>query len=225
MLLLVMLPSVSNMTLETLAIARGSTLVGDRPCGRSSRGPDRCQRDCLGRYDDRGRLRDHARVETRGPRGERVALEPTREEHAERLRRLRATPEVERWWEPGPEGWPQRTLEPVEQLTVLVDGEVAGYVQFGEEANPDARHADVDIFLGPAHQGRGLGTEVLRTVVRHLIEERGHHRITLYTSPKNGQAIRSYEKAGFRPVGVLRKAARSRVTGQWEDELLMELVT
>jgi hypothetical protein len=29
---------------------------------------------------------------------------------------------------------------------------------------------------------------------------------------------------GFRRVGVLRKSARSGVTGEWEDELLMELV-
>jgi len=156
--------------------------------------------------------------------GDGLVLEPTRPEHGDRLRELRACPGVERWWEPAPEGWPQRTDEAVEQLTVLVDGEVAGYIQYAEEADPDSRHADVDIFLGPEHQGRGLGTEALGLVVRHLIEERGHHRITLSTSPHNARAIRSYEKAGFRPVGVMRKAARSRVTGEWEDELLMELV-
>jgi aminoglycoside 6'-N-acetyltransferase len=156
--------------------------------------------------------------------GDGLVLEPTRPEHAARLRELRATPEVARWWDPAPEGWPQRTLEAVEQLTVLVDGEVAGYIQYAEEADPDSRHADVDIFLGPEHQGRGLGTEALGLGVRHLIEERGHHRITLSTSPRNARAIRSYEKTGFRPVGVMHKAARSRVTGEWEDELLMELV-
>jgi aminoglycoside 6'-N-acetyltransferase len=156
--------------------------------------------------------------------GDGLVVEPTRPEHGDRLRELRATPEVARWWDPAPEGWPQRTLEAVEQLTVLVDGEVAGYIQYAEEADPDHRHADVDIFLGSEHQGRGLGTEALGLVVRHLIEERGHHRVTLSTSPDNARAIRSYEKAGFRPVGVMRRAARSRVTGEWEDELLMELV-
>jgi aminoglycoside 6'-N-acetyltransferase len=147
-----------------------------------------------------------------------------REEHVERIRELHATPEVQRWWDPAPDGWPQRTEEPVEQLTVLVDGEIAGYVQFAEEADPDARHADVDIFLGPDHQGRGLGTEAMRRVARHLIEERGHHRITLSASPENERAIRSYEKAGFRRVGVLCRSARHRGTGEWKDELLMELV-
>jgi aminoglycoside 6'-N-acetyltransferase len=153
-----------------------------------------------------------------------IAVEPVRLEHAQRLRELRATPEVVRWWEPAPDGWPERTREPVEQLAVLVDGDVAGYVQFSEESDPDYRHADVDIFLGPGHQGRGIGPEALRVVVRDLVEERGHHRITLSTHPANDRAIRCYEKVGFRQVGVLRKAARSSVTGEWQDELLMELV-
>jgi aminoglycoside 6'-N-acetyltransferase len=163
-------------------------------------------------------------METQGPGGERLSLVPMREEHVHRIKELHATPEVQRWWDVAPEGWPQRTEDPVEQLTLLVDGEIAGYIQFSEESDPDYRHADVDIFLGPDHQGRGLGTEAMRLVVRHLIQERGHHRITLTASPENARAIRSYEKTGFRRVGVLRKASRSRATGEWEDELLMELV-
>lgn len=65
--------------------------------------------------------------------------------------------------------------------------------------------ASVDLFLDPALRGRGLGTEALRRVVRMLIEERGHHRITIDPATENLAAIRSYEKAGFRPVGVMRR--------------------
>jgi aminoglycoside 6'-N-acetyltransferase len=152
------------------------------------------------------------------------ALVPVRPEHADRLRALRATPEVARWWDPPTEDWPLRDEENLERLAVIVGGEVAGYVQFWEEPEPSARHADVDIFLGPDHQDRGLGTATMRAVIRLLTGERGHHRITLGTSPKNERAIRCYEKVGFRRVGVLRKASRSHLTGEWEDELLMELV-
>jgi aminoglycoside 6'-N-acetyltransferase len=158
------------------------------------------------------------------PRGERLSLEPVRPEHAERLRALRATPEVGRWWEPAPDGWPLKAEPNVHRFAVVVDGEVAGYVQFWEEPDPSSRHADVDIFLGLEHQDRGLGTETMRTVVRHLLDERGHHRVTLGTSLDNARAIRSYEKVGFRRVGVMRKSALSHLTGEWEDELLMELV-
>ena len=157
-------------------------------------------------------------------RSDRLLLEPVLPEHAERLRMLRATPEVARWWDPPPAGWPLNDEPDLHMLTVLVDGEPAGYIQFWEEPDPDAWHADVDIFLGRGAQGRGLGPEAMRTVIRYLVEDRGHHRITLGTSVENARAIRSYEKVGFRRVGVMRKAARSHRTGDWEDELLMEYV-
>jgi aminoglycoside 6'-N-acetyltransferase len=156
--------------------------------------------------------------------GDRLVLEPVRQEHVQRLRQLRATPDVARWWDPAPEGWPLEPEADLTRLALVVDGEVSGYVQFWEEPDPSGRHADVDIFLGPGAQGRGLGTEAMRTVVRHLIEDRGHHRITLGTSVDNKRAIHVYEKVGFRRVGVMRKAALNHLSGEWEDELLMELV-
>jgi aminoglycoside 6'-N-acetyltransferase len=163
-------------------------------------------------------------VELRTLRSDRLVLEPVRPEHAERLRLLRATPEVGRWWNPPPAEWPLDDEADLHMLTVVVDGVAAGYIQFWEEPDPDARHADVDIFLGPEVQGRGLGTEAMRTMVSYLVDDRGHHRVTLGTSVDNARAIRCYEKVGFRRVGVMRKAARSHLTGEWEDELLMEYV-
>jgi aminoglycoside 6'-N-acetyltransferase len=153
-----------------------------------------------------------------------VQLEPVRAEHAERLRALRESPEVARWWDPPPEGWPLEVEENDTHLAVVVDGDVVGYVQYWEEPDPTGRYADVDIFLGPGSQDRGLGTEVMRMVVRRLIEERGHHRITLSTSVDNARAIHVYEKLGFRRVGVMRKSSRRDLSEEWEDEWLMELV-
>jgi aminoglycoside 6'-N-acetyltransferase len=57
-------------------------------------------------------------------------------------------------------------------------------------------------------------------IVRHLVEERGHHRIRLSTAVDNARAIRVYEKVGFRPVGVTRKSNLNELSGEWEDELL-----
>ena len=152
-------------------------------------------------------------------------MEAIRPEHVDRLKEMRASPEVQRWgWEPPPNGWPLEPEPQVQRFVILRDGEPAGYLQFWEEPNPWGKHADVDILLGPAHQDQGLGTDAMRTIVRHLLEERGHHRITLGTSVENARAIRCYEKVGFRTVGTLRKAALSHLTGEWEDELLMELV-
>jgi len=157
-------------------------------------------------------------------RGERVVVVPVEPEHAERLRELRAHPEVARWWDPPPEGWPLGPEPDFERFAILLDGEPVGALQFWEEPEADLRHADLDIFLGPDHQDQGLGTEAMGVMIRHLIEGRGHHRITLSTAVDNARAIRVYEKLGFRRVGVTRKSQRRAETGEWEDELLMEYV-
>jgi aminoglycoside 6'-N-acetyltransferase len=153
-----------------------------------------------------------------------LQIEPVRSKHAERLRELRTVPEVARWWGPPPDDWPLGGEPGLQVFAILVDGEPAGAIQFWEEPDPGSRFADVDIFLGPEYQGRGLGTAAMRLIVRQLVEERGHHRVTLSTAVDNARAIRVYEKVGFRPVGVTRKSNLNELSGEWEDELLMEYV-
>jgi aminoglycoside 6'-N-acetyltransferase len=143
---------------------------------------------------------------------------------APELRRIRATPEVARWWGPAEADFPLGDEDEVTRLTVEVDGAVAGMVQFGEEVDPKYRHASIDLFLDPALHGRGIGTEVVRRVVRQLIDERGHHRITIDPAADNAAAIRAYEKVGFRPVGVMRRYERDVDGDGWHDGLLMELL-
>jgi aminoglycoside 6'-N-acetyltransferase len=149
---------------------------------------------------------------------------PAGPEHAERLRELRAHPEVAHWWGRPPDGWPLGPEPHIERFAIVADGEAVGAVQFWEESDPGSRCADVDIFVAPESQGRGLGTEAMRLIVRHLVEDRGHHRVTLSTAVDNARAIHLYEKAGFRPVGVTRKSSLNELSGEWEDELLMEYV-
>jgi aminoglycoside 6'-N-acetyltransferase len=149
---------------------------------------------------------------------------PVAPRHAERLRELRADPEVARWWDPPPEGWPLGPEPDVERFAIVAGGEPVGAVQFWEESDPGSRYADVDIFVAPESQGRGLGTEAMRLIVRHLVEDRGHHRVTLSTAVDNVRAIHVYEKVGFRAVGVTRKSNFNELAGEWQDELLMEYV-
>jgi aminoglycoside 6'-N-acetyltransferase len=109
-------------------------------------------------------------------------------------------------------------------MTVEVDGVVAGLIQFSEELEPMYKHAAIDLFLDPAFRGRGIGPEAIRQVVRELIDNRGHHRITIDPSVENEAAIRAYEKVGFRPVGVMRAHERAPDGSGWRDGLLMELL-
>jgi aminoglycoside 6'-N-acetyltransferase len=156
------------------------------------------------------------------PAGEFV-LRPLSPADAEELLRIHRTPGVARWWgEPDAEfPWDE---PPEQRLVIEVDGAVAGLVEYHEELEPGYRHAGIDIFLDPVHHGRGIGTEAVRRVARFLIEERGHHRLTIDPAAANAAAIRAYEKVGFRPVGIMRRYERDADGDGWHDGLLMDLL-
>jgi aminoglycoside 6'-N-acetyltransferase len=153
----------------------------------------------------------------------RMVLRPLAEGDAAELLRIHRTPEVLRWWDLPAEGFPWDEPEST-RWTIEVDGKVAGLIQFWEETEPKYRHAGIDLFLDPTLHGQGLGTEAVRRVVRHLIDARGHHRVTIDPAAANAAAIRAYEKAGFRRVGVMRRYERDVGGGGWHDGLLMELL-
>ena len=152
-----------------------------------------------------------------------MILRPLAPEDEAQLRRIHETPEVSRWWDLPDERFPFDEPEAT-RLTIEVDGAVAGMIQFTEELEPKYRHAGVDLFLDPALHGRGIGTEAVRRVARLLIDERGHHRITIDPAAANAAAIRAYEKVGFTRVGVMRSYERDAAGDGWHDGLLMELL-
>ena len=125
------------------------------------------------------------------------------------------------------EGYSRRGLIlcQVEVAVWLVEaaGAVVGIVMATEEADPQYRHASIDIALAAAGRGHGLGPAAVRTVARWLIDVRGHHRLTIDPSTANERAIAAYAKVGFRPVGTMRAYERWR-DGTWHDGLLMDLV-
>jgi aminoglycoside 6'-N-acetyltransferase len=167
--------------------------------------------------------RDDLRLEGAGTAPEMVLRAVARGDEGE-LRRIHATPEVARWWDPPEDGFPWTDDRDATRLTIDVEGAVAGLIQFYEELEPKYRHATIDVFLDRPFHGRGYGTEAVRRVVRHLIDERGHHRVTIDPAAANHAAIRAYEKVGFKPVGVLRAYERDSDGCGWHDSLLMDLL-
>ncbi len=139
------------------------------------------------------------------------------------LRRIHETPEVSLWWDLPEDDFPWDEPEAT-RFTIVVDGAVAGLIQFSEELEPKYRCASIDVFVDPAVHGRGVGTEAVRRVVRMLMDERGHHRITIDPAASNVVAVRAYEKVGFRRVGIMRNAERDADGRGWHDALMMELV-
>jgi aminoglycoside 6'-N-acetyltransferase len=153
-----------------------------------------------------------------------MVIRPLEERDAAELRRIHALPEVARWWGDPPEGFPLHDDPETTRQTIELDGSVIGLIDFFEEQTPRYRHATIDLFLDPAFHGRGLGTDAVRRVVRQLVDERRHHRITIDPAASNAVAIRAYEKAGFKPVGVMRGYERDNDGEGWHDALLMELI-
>ena len=157
-------------------------------------------------------------------RGKRVTLRPLDEADLDHLAPLLDAPGIAEWW--GTSDAAQKReglLYDGNAFAVMAEGELAGWLGFEEEDEPDYRHAALDLFLGPDHQGAGLGPDALRTAIRWLVTERGHHRFTIDPAAVNERAIRAYAAVGFRPVGIMRRYERSP-DGTWRDGLLMDLL-
>ena len=155
--------------------------------------------------------------------GPRVRLVPTVAAHHARLREIHLAPEVRRWWFRPALEFPEDE-DGVTNLTVLLaDGAVAGFAQWYSEDDWHYRHAGLDLFLDPALHGQGLGTEIVRVLCAHLIDDHGFHRLIIDPETENEVAIATYAKVGFRPVGVMRRYSRAE-DGEWKDGLLMDLL-
>src|SRR5699024_4500818 len=135
-----------------------------------------------------------------------------------------ATPQVRSVWgeEDASSQWPfDKTAT---AFAVLHRAAVIGMVQYHEETDPDYRHASIDIFLDPAIHGRGIGSDTVRVLAKHLFQDRGHHRVVIDPAAQNHAAIRCYQKVGFRPVGLMRQYERNTDGSGWHDGLLMDLL-
>jgi aminoglycoside 6'-N-acetyltransferase len=159
--------------------------------------------------------------------GRQVKLRPATEADVPELVRIRAAPEVLRWWRGGEDmmaAVADDLAQPdIETFVIENGGRVAGAIQWQAETDPDYRHASIDIYLDPAVHGQGLGSDAVRTLARHLIAAHGHHRLVIDPAADNTAAIRSYTKVGFRPVGVMRRYELG-LDGSWHDGLLMDLL-
>ncbi len=111
------------------------------------------------------------------------------------------------------------------------DGEPIGYIQFYEVAKEEKLtygYGDstelmygMDQFIGEsAYRDKGVGTLLVRSMVRYLMAEQGADRIVMDPQTWNELAIRCYEKCGFEKVKLL--PANEWHEGEYRDCWLIE---
>jgi RimJ/RimL family protein N-acetyltransferase len=97
-------------------------------------------------------------------------------------------------------------------------GDIGLYV-----VNWPGRDAFVGIGIGERDfWGRGYGTDAMNVILRYAFMEVNLRRVTLTVFEYNPRAIRSYEKAGFRHEGRLRRLLHR--DGRRYDELFMGIL-
>ena len=90
------------------------------------------------------------------------------------------------------------------------------------EWDREHRRAEVGFIVHPAHAGRGLATDAVRTALRFGVAEMGLHRVEADVDPDNAASLRLLERLGFRREGLLRD--RWFTFGTWKDTVLLGLL-
>ena len=159
-------------------------------------------------------------------RGDRVVLRGPTADDRDALEELFRDPPVATVWAITPQEIDEKLAggaDGVDVYLIDVDGEVAGLIQCHEETDPEYRHAGMDIVVLQRFHGTGAAVDALRTLARHLFDDRGHHRLVIDPAAHNARAIACYEKVGFKRVGVMRSYERGP-DGTWHDGLLMDML-
>ena len=91
------------------------------------------------------------------------------------------------------------------QAALLYEGSIAGAVGF-HSVNWQHGSTSIGYWLAESHQGRGLMTRAVRSVVDHAFAEWDLHRVEIRAAVDNGRSRAIPTRLGFRQEGVLRDA-------------------
>jgi aminoglycoside 6'-N-acetyltransferase len=83
----------------------------------------------------------------------------------DRIIEIRQLDAVARWWrgdDLGREFDDDMAADDLHQFAIeLPNGTVVGMIQFGEEDDPDYRHASIDLFVDPAFHRQGIASDAI----------------------------------------------------------------
>ena len=107
-------------------------------------------------------------------------------------------------------------------VTDKVTGEFLGFVHLEDIKRPHSR-AEFGISIqNPDKQSKGYGTDATRVMLWVAFNILGLHSVYLDTMEDNERAIHTYEKVGFKRVGILRDS--EFIDGAFKGLLIMDIL-
>jgi RimJ/RimL family protein N-acetyltransferase len=109
------------------------------------------------------------------------------------------------------------------QFAVFLDGQLAGSCGTIRGTDVEAHTATVGYWLGPAHWGKGLATEIVAELIRYMRDGTVIEQLTAVCFGWNPASRRVLEKTGFRQEGLRRGVVRKwgKLTDLWIYGLLL----
>lgn len=106
-------------------------------------------------------------------------------------------------------------------ITDLVTGEFLGTCQL-RGINRSSHRSLFSIILRPSAQGKGYGSDALRTLLSFAFRELNLHKVTLMVYESNLGGQRLYEKVGFKYEGTLREEVYRQ--GKYENQYVYSIL-
>ena len=114
-------------------------------------------------------------------------------------------------------------------LGAWADHAMMGVIGLERQYLPKLRHSAElsSLMVSPLYTGQGTGLRLIQACLAQATQAQGLELITLRVSTANEAAVRLYERAGFKPCGVVPRAVRvvdTRGKAQYADRLTMALL-
>ncbi|BBU97600.1 GNAT family N-acetyltransferase [Providencia rettgeri] len=111
----------------------------------------------------------------------------------------------------------------VTQFVAELNQEIVGLLVIHQPSQVRRRHvATFGITVSEAHQGKGIGSQLMQVMVDYCDNWLNVHRIELEVFAANGNGVGLYEKFGFELEGRMRDYAFR--DGQYVDAVMMSRI-
>ncbi|MGJ3355488.1 GNAT family N-acetyltransferase [Providencia sp. Je.9.19] len=111
----------------------------------------------------------------------------------------------------------------VTQFVAMLDNKVVGLLVINQASQARRKHvATFGITVSEAHQGKGIGSQLMQVMVDYCDNWLNIHRIELEVFATNESGVGLYEKFGFELEGKMRDYAFR--DGQYVDAVMMSRI-